>query len=188
MGRFIFATGIENSYPTIALADGKIKRVDEMEKCRHYERWHDDFALVHELSITHLRYGRPYHRTHTGPGTYDWAFSDETFAALRTSGIEPIVDLCHFGVPDWPANFQNSDFPQYFAEYATAFARRYAWVHFYTPVNEIFIAAMFSAQYGYWNERMRSDAHFVRAYTSVAAIRARVSHIHGRNAQECAPE
>ena len=30
--RFMFATGIENSYPTIPSADGTTKRVDEMEK------------------------------------------------------------------------------------------------------------------------------------------------------------
>lgn len=29
----MFATGIENSYPTISLPDGSTKRVDEMEKC-----------------------------------------------------------------------------------------------------------------------------------------------------------
>jgi len=28
----MFATGIENSYPTILLPDGRVKRVDEMEK------------------------------------------------------------------------------------------------------------------------------------------------------------
>jgi beta-glucosidase len=27
----------------------------------------------------------------------------------------PIVDLCHFGVPDWIGNFQNPDFPELFA-------------------------------------------------------------------------
>ena len=33
--KFMFATGIENSYPTILLPDGTIKRIDEMEKCCH---------------------------------------------------------------------------------------------------------------------------------------------------------
>ena len=30
--KFMFSTGIENSYPTIQLPDGTTKRVDEMEK------------------------------------------------------------------------------------------------------------------------------------------------------------
>lgn len=177
VGRFIFATGIENSYPTIRLPDGRTKRVDEMEKCGHYTRWRDDFALAQQLGITHLRYGPPYYRTHRGPGTYDWSFSDETFAALELMHIQPIVDLCHFGVPDWIGDFQNNDFPQYFAEYAAAFATRYPWVRFFTPVNEIFIAATFSAQYGWWNECKRGDRYFVRALhnlskANVLAMRA----------------
>ena len=53
----------------------------------------------------------------------------------------PIVDLCHFGVPDWIGNFQNPDFPELFAGYARAFAERFPWVQLYTPVNEMFICA-----------------------------------------------
>ena len=46
MTLFMFATGIENSHPTI---DQGRTRVDEMESCRHYARWQEDFALVQEL-------------------------------------------------------------------------------------------------------------------------------------------
>ena len=109
--KFMFATGMENSYPTIILPDGKTKRVDEMEKTNHYERWKEDFQLVKELGIEFLRYGPPYYKTHLAPGQYDWAFTDETFNQLKELHITPIVDLCHFGVPDWLENFQNPDLP-----------------------------------------------------------------------------
>jgi beta-glucosidase len=161
----MFATGIENSYPTIQLPDGRVQRVDEMEKTGHYQRWREDFALMRELGLEYLRYGPPYYRTHLGPGRYDWAFADETFAELRRLGITPIADLCHFGVPDWIGDFQNPDWPALFAAYAGAFAARYPWVRYYTPVNEIFVAATFSAQYGWWNERLASDRAFVTALT-----------------------
>lgn len=82
---------------------------------------------------------------------------------MRRLGITPIVDLCHFGVPDWIGDFQNKEWPELFAEYAAAFAARFPWVRLYTPVNEIFIAATFSAQIGWWNERLASDAAFVTA-------------------------
>ena len=159
----MFATGIENSYPTITLPDGTKKRVDEMEKTGHYRHWYEDLNLVRELGIEYLRYGPPYYSTHTGPGNYDWAFADETFNALRELRITPIADLCHFGVPDWIGGFQNPDFPHYFAEYAKAFAERFPWVRLYTPVNEILIAAQFSAQFGWWNECLTGDRHFVTA-------------------------
>jgi beta-glucosidase/6-phospho-beta-glucosidase/beta-galactosidase len=163
MSNFMFATGIENSYPTIALPDGSTKRIDEMEKCGHYKNWETDFKLVCDLGIHHLRYGPPYYKTHLGPGKYDWSFTDETFNRLKELKITPIADLCHFGVPDWIDSFQNNDWPAYFAEYAKAFAARYPWVRLFTPVNEIFVAATFSGLYGWWNERLTSDRGFVRA-------------------------
>jgi beta-glucosidase/6-phospho-beta-glucosidase/beta-galactosidase len=72
-------------------------------------------------------------------------------------GIVPIVDLCHFGVPDWVGDFQNSDWPELFAEYAGAFASRFPWVRFYTPVNEIYVCARLSTLNGIWNERRKDD-------------------------------
>src|SRR4051794_26218224 len=160
---FMFATGIENSYPTILLPDGSTKRVDEMQKTGHYNNWEKDFELVKTMGITHLRYGPPYYKTHLGPGQYDWDFADKTLRKLQEFNIIPIVDLCHFGVPDWLESFQNPDFPRYFAEYARAFAERFPWVRLFTPVNEIMVAARYSALYGWWNEREKSDRAFVRA-------------------------
>ncbi len=158
----MFATGIENSYPTVFI-DGKKTRVDELEKTGHYKRWQEDFKLVKEMGIEFLRYGPPYFSTHIGPGQYNWSFADDTFNALKELHITPIVDLCHFGVPDWIDSFQNPDFPQYFAEYALAFAKRYTHLKFYTPVNEIFVTASFSGQYGWWNESLTDDRSFVTA-------------------------
>jgi beta-glucosidase/6-phospho-beta-glucosidase/beta-galactosidase len=165
---FMFATGIENSYPTIAGKDGRRMRVDEMEKTGHYLRFKEDFALVRELGLEFLRWGPPYHLAHLGPGRYDWDFTDAAMEELRRLGIIPIIDLCHFGLPDWLGDFQNRDWPPLFAEYATAFAARYPWVRFYTPVNEIFITATFSAQWGWWNERLTSDRAFVTALKHLA--------------------
>lgn len=174
--KFMFATGIENSYPTILLPDGTIKRVDEMEKTGHYEHWETDFGLLKEMGIEYLRYGPPYYKTHIGPGKYDWAFTDLTFNKLKELGVTPIVDLCHFGLPDWMGNFQNPDFPAWFAEYAGAFAARYPYLELYTPINEIFITAMFSAQYGWWNERMQSDTAFVTALKHLAKANVLAMH------------
>jgi beta-glucosidase len=165
---FLFATGIENSYPVVAGKDGRDRRVDEMAKCGHYERWREDFHLVRELGIDYLRYGPPYYREHLAPGRYDWDFARRTFAELRRLGIQPIADLCHFGVPDWAGSFQNPDWPALFAEYAGAFAREFPWVRLYTPINEIFVTARFSGQHGLWNERMTSDRGFVTALKHLA--------------------
>lgn len=160
---FIFCTGIENSYPVITTKDGKRLRRDGMKLSDHYRRWREDFKLVRQMGITFLRYGPPYYKCHKGPMQYDWSFADKTFRRLREMRIHPITDLCHFGVPDWIGDFQNPEWPELFADYAGAFARRFPWVRFYTPVNEIFVCARFSAQLGWWNEQLKSDRGFVTA-------------------------
>src|SRR5438045_5743518 len=76
---------------------------------------------------------------------------------LEQLGPEPIVDLCHFGVPTWLENFQNDEIVAALAEYAGAFARRFPWVRFYTPVNEIYVCAKLSTLNGIWNERRKDD-------------------------------
>jgi len=161
--KFMFATGIENSYPTILLPNGQEKRVDELEKAKHYQFWKEDLRLVKESGIEFLRYGPPLYSTFLAPGKYDWSFTDETYNEMNRLGITPITDLCHFGVPDWIGNFQNPYFPRLFADYAKAFATRFPHLKLYTPVNEIFITAMFSAQYGWWNERLSDEKSFVTA-------------------------
>jgi beta-glucosidase/6-phospho-beta-glucosidase/beta-galactosidase len=165
----MFATGIENSVPTI---NGGKTRVDELEKCGFYKHWQTDFALVEDLGIRFLRYGPPIHTTLLGDGKYDWEFSDITFADLKRRDMVPIVDLCHFGVPDFIGNFQNPDFPELFERYARAFAQRFPWVQLYTPINEMYISATFSARYGWWNEQMTTDRSFVTALKHI--VRANI--------------
>jgi beta-glucosidase len=170
---FMFATGIENSAPTIG--SGRV-RVDEMEKCGHYDHWREDLALVRDLGCDFLRYGPPLHRTFLGVDRFDWSFADAAFGEIYRLGLIPIVDLCHFGVPDWIGDFQNPDFPALFAGYAAAFAERYPWVQLYTPVNEMFICAAFSASYGWWNEQLASDHAFVTALKHI--VKANVLAMH----------
>lgn len=82
--------------------------------------------------------------------------------------IDPIFDLCHFGLPDWLGNFQNREFPEHFADYAATCAARYPHIRHWTPVDEILITALFSAKYGWWNERMASEESFTRAILNLS--------------------
>lgn len=159
---FIFATGIENSYPTVEWK-GKTVRRDSMELSAHYDRWEEDYQLVKDLGIRFLRYGPPLYRAHVSANRYDWQWADRELKRLRELAIHPIVDLCHFGVPDWIGGFNNDDWPEHFARYARAFAQRFPWLRLYTPVNEIFVAAEFSGKRGWWNEREKTDRGFVTA-------------------------
>jgi hypothetical protein len=157
---FMFATGIECSYPTVG--EDRVRR-DLLEECGHYDRWREDLVLVRELGLKVLRYGLPYHRVHLGPDRFDWEFCDLVMEEIKRLGIVAILDLMHFGVPDWIGDFQNPELPLHFADYCEAVCLRYPWVRFYTPVNEIYVTARISAKDGLWNERRKDDRSFVTA-------------------------
>ena len=89
-------------------------------------------------------------------------------AELGKHGPEPIVDLCHFGVPSWLGDFQNPSLGAALAEYAGAFAERYPWARFYTPVNEMYVSARMSALDGLWNEQMHDEGAYARAAWNLA--------------------
>ncbi len=131
---FLFATGIECSYPTL---EGGRWRVDQMEMAGHYANWRTDLELTRQPGPRYLRYGPPLHLLYRAEKRYDWAWLDEVMAEMQRLGLVPIVDLCHFGVPDWLENIQNPRVPVALAAYAGAFVERYPWVRFYTPVNEL---------------------------------------------------
>ena len=181
-GNFMFATGIECSNPTIE--GGRVRR-DQLEECRHYACWREDFGLVRELGLRVLRYGLPYHRVHRAPGEFDWEFADQAMGELRRLGITPILDLLHFGVPDWIGDFQNPELPVHFADYAEAVAARYPWVRYYTPVNEIYVTARMSAKDGAWNEQLRSDRAFVTAVKHATAASILATHRIARRRPDC---
>lgn len=173
MKNIIFATGIEGSYPTVQGG----KRRDQMEETRHYEHLRQDFQLCLDVGAKVIRWGPPYYRMHLGPHKYDWSFTDEVLPVMRQMGLTPIMDLCHFGVPDWVGDFQNEDWPELFADFAGAFAKRYPWIKLYTPVNEIYVCARFSAQEGIWNEQLKSEkamlkSHGVQCKATLLAIEA----------------
>ena len=172
-GNFLFATGIECSYPTIE--HGKVRR-DMLDECGHYEHWKKDLLLVQEMGIKVLRYGLPYYKIHTAPGEFDWTFADQVMAEMQRLGITPILDLMHFGVPDWVGNYQNPELPIHFAAYADAVARRYPWVRYYTPINEIYVTAKMSAMDGVWNEQLRSLPAFVTALKHLVAASIMATH------------
>lgn len=172
-GNFMFATGIECSYPTIK--NGTIRR-DLLAECKHYENWKVDLGLVKELGLNVLRYGLPYYSIHKSENKFDWSFADEVMNEIKRLGITPILDLMHFGVPDWIGDYQNPELPVLFAGYAAAVAKRYPWVRFYTPINEIYVTAKMSAKEGIWNEQLKSDKAFVTALKNIVAASILANH------------
>ena len=162
---FVVASGIECSAPLIA---GGVRQ-DELVKTGHRDRVEEDLALVASFGIRYLRYGIPFHVVAADPRSLDWTWTDRAMTALQANGLEPIVDLLHFGLPDDLSGFGDPRLPDRFVAFVAAFAERFPWVRYYTPVNEPLISARFSAQLGWWNERRTDDRSFVAAIDGAAA-------------------
>jgi len=165
---FVVATGIECSAPRVARG----VRQDELRKTGHWDRYSEDLSLVAAWGVRYLRYGIPFHVVARRPGRHDWTWTDRALDAVRAAGIEPIADLMHFGVPDDLKGLGDPRLPERFVAFAAAFAERYPWVRWYTPVNEPLVGATFSAALGWWNERATDERSFVAAIDGVATCAA----------------
>ena len=158
---FAIACGEEGSDPLV-LHEGRVVRVDQYRASGHLERLDADLAEVGGLGVKVWRYGMPWRLTEPEPGVYDWTLWDRALEACRRHGLNPVIDLCHFGLPDHHGGFCDTTWVDDFARYVDAFLARYPEPRWFTPVNEPGITAMFSALLGMWNDRLASeDDYFV---------------------------
>jgi beta-glucosidase/6-phospho-beta-glucosidase/beta-galactosidase len=178
---FAWSTGIEDTFIT-APWPGSGRSLDEYELTDHYRRWRSDLGLMAELGVTMARYGIPWHRVNPAAGRWEWGWADRTLERLLDLGIDPIVDLVHYGVPPWlEGAFLHPDFPERMAEYAGRLADRFRGrVHWYTPLNEPRITAWYAGKLGWWPPNRRGWRGFVAVMLKVcrgivrsaAAVRA----------------
>lgn len=158
---FAVASGEEASDPLVLHGD-RIVRVDELGASGHLDRLDADLADVTGLGLRVWRYGMPWARTEVEPGVYDWTLWDVALAACERHGLTPVVDLCHFGLPDHYPGFCDPAWVDGFRRYVDAFLVRYPEPRWFTPVNEPGITALCSGLFGIWNDRKASvDDYFV---------------------------
>lgn len=165
---FIWAAGIEDTFITEPWpATGRT--LDEYELTQHYERWQGDFELLRELGVSHARYGIPWHRINPHPNAWHWEFADQTLERLLELGIEPIVDLVHYGLPRWISGaYLHPDFPKFMAEYAARAADRFKGrIHLWTPLNEPRVTAWYCGKLGWWPPFRRGWRGFLQVMLSV---------------------
>jgi hypothetical protein len=158
---FAVACGEEGSDPLV-VHGGRTVRVDEFTASGHLDRLDADLADVAGLGIGVWRYGMPWRLAEPEPGVYDWTQWDRALRACEHHGLTPVVDLCHFGLPDHYPGFCDPAWVEGFCRYVDAFLARYREPMWFTPVNEPGITALFSARYGMWNDRLSTeDDYFV---------------------------
>ena len=159
---FEWMTGFEcSTFPQVGM--------DELELTQHDRFWGSDIVRARDAGCRVLRYGIRWHVVNPRPHQWDWSSVDGPMELMRHLGMEPIVDLFHFGVPEWMGTgVLTSIFPDFQAELCREFARRYPWVRWYTPTNEPYIMAQFGGETGAWFPYGHGTQTFVQGLRNVA--------------------
>ena len=166
---FLWATGIEDTFITQPNKTTG-RTLDEYELTGHYDRWREDISLMASLGVRCARYGIPWYRIQPAPDKWDWSWPDQTLELMIQKGIEPIVDLVHYGVPEWlPNGLLDKDFPKRMAEYGARVAERYKGrIQWYTPLNEPRVNAWYAGMLGWWPPHRRGWKGFSQILLSIA--------------------
>jgi beta-glucosidase/6-phospho-beta-glucosidase/beta-galactosidase len=163
---FAWAVGEEGSDPLV-LADGVPYRQDQFAQSGHYTHVDEDLRSVAELGIEIVRYGVPWRLTEPEPGQYDWTLWDGAMAGCDAHGLEPIVDLLHFGLPDAFDGFADQRWIESFCRYVDAFLNRYREPRWFTPINEPAVTAENSGCLGMWNDRLATGPDHARILANI---------------------
>jgi beta-glucosidase len=165
---FIWASGIEDTFvPQTRLGH---RALDEYELMGHYDHWREDLALLKEVGLQAVRWGIPWYRVEPQRGEFDWRWTDQVIPYIvEDLRITPIIDLMHYGCPYWlQKEFANENYPRAVADYAAAFAARYAnLIKWYTPLNEPLVNALMCGKRGLWPPYMRGDSGYIRVMLQI---------------------
>ena len=163
---FAWAIGEEGSDPLV-LADGVPYRQDQFAQSGHYSHVDDDLRSIAALGITIVRYGVPWRLSEPEPGRYNWTLWDRALARCTEHGLEPIVDLLHFGLPDSFGGFADPRWVDSFCRYVDAFLSRYPEPRWFTPINEPGVTAENSGCLGIWNDHLASGSDHARILANI---------------------
>jgi beta-glucosidase/6-phospho-beta-glucosidase/beta-galactosidase len=165
---FEWLAGIEDTFIT-APSPRTGRTLDEYDLTGHYARWREDLDLFAELGLRSVRYGIPWHRVNPASGTWDFSWVDGPLERLLELGIQPVVDLVHYGLPAWiEGAYLNPDYDRFVSEYAARVAERYRGrIRAYTPLNEPRITGWYCGRLGWWPPARRGLRGFVSVMLSV---------------------
>ena len=180
---FAWALGVEDTFvPQVRARSGRM--LDEYVLTQHDRFWREDLRMIADIGVRYLRYGIPWYQVNPAPGQWDWRWTDEALPYLVDElGINPILDLVHYGAPLWlEGTFLSPDYANRVAEYADAVADRYGHlIRLWTPLNEPRVHAHFAGRVAAWPPYRKGNRGYAQVIvalaegiaTTVDALRAR---------------
>jgi len=177
-----------NDWAKFEAGEGNIRDGSESGPATdHYNRVSEDIGLLREIGANAYRFSIEWSRVEPEMGSWDesaWAHYAREIALLREVGIEPMVTLLHFTLPDWLAErggLTAADFAELFADFSGEAARRFGDdVDLWCTVNEPNVQMYQGYVEGVWPPGIRDTdkasvafAGLLRAHAAASkAIRA----------------
>ena len=160
------------------IADGSVsgKAVD------HYNLFREDIAQLAADGHTSFRFSIEWSRIEPREGHFDAeaiAHYAEVIATCRKFGIEPLVTLQHFTLPQWLASkggIMYEEAPKLFARYAKRMAEEYgSSVQWWTTINEPNVLAELAYQQGMFPPGKKSVTGTLHALSRLVRMHAAAS-------------
>lgn len=115
----------------------------------HYNKFRHDFDLAQQLGHTAQRFSLEWSRIETSEGVWSDAGLEhysQVIAALHERGMEPVVTVFHYTLPQWLAEkggLEHPEFERYFERFTARVAAEYGtrvrwWITFNEPVVQAF--------------------------------------------------
>jgi len=124
--------------------------------CDHYTRFEEDFDLAKEGGHNAHRFSVEWSRVEPEEGKFDEKEIEhyqKVILALKKRGIEPMITLWHFTLPNWLAGkggWGNPEAPEHFVRYAEKIAQSLDSVKLWITLNEPDIYILNAYQRGIW--------------------------------------
>lgn len=155
----------------------------------HYELFEQDIELVRKLNMNSFRFSIEWSRVQPQPDAWDVEAVNHYKAVLlacKKQGIEPVVTLFHFTLPEWFAEaggFERAGNIKYFTDYAERILSELGpTVRYVITINEPEVYATESYYKGHWPPQQQSNLARIRVLRNLAkAHNQAAKRIHALN-------
>ena len=148
----------------------------------HWDKVAEDIALMRDLGANAYRFSIEWSRLEPSEGAWDdaaWRHYADELTQLRAAGIEPMVTLLHFTLPDWLAargGVIAPEFPDRFGLFAAEAARRLGpQVTWWCTINEPQVQMFFGYVAGIWPPGVKDNAMAVKAFAGMLHAHAKAA-------------
>lgn len=150
-GTGLFRSFLQAGFECSTHLNSSGRRLDLLASTQHDIYTAEDYSRLIQYGIRTARVAPAWHKIENSPGAYDFSSLTAFLDLADEKGIELILDILHFGWPDFIDVF-SPKFPAQFAAFTRAFVgvikERYRAPLFIAPVNEISYLAWAGGEVG----------------------------------------